>query len=141
MVIGPQLCRLERWPDDRVVDRAARDVWPDAHIDSDLLHRSSEVSRMSYHPKELAPGTPPEWWIETTNNVNSATARGDASGISLLIKTYGLERMLIEDVCDIRNLYRRGVSSARTRNRRYQRILRQYHATLRETSVVQGVEA
>lgn len=140
MVIGPRLCRLGRLHDDRVVVRATRDVWPNDHLDPDLLHRSSEVSRMSYHPKELAQGTPPVWWIETTTNVSPATARGDASGISLLIETFGLERMLIEDVCDIRDLYRRGISSARTRNRRYQRILRQYHTSLQRMRGVEEVE-
>ena len=96
---------------------------------------------MSYHPKELAPGTPDEDWIERTALVNPATARGYASGISFLIETYGLERLMDEDICVIRDLYHRGMSGARTWNRRLQSILQRYQRSLRETPAAGGATA
>ena len=66
---------------------------------------------MSYHKKKLVPGTPDEDWIERNINVNAATARQYASGIS------------------------------RTWNRRLQSILQRYQRSLRETPVVGGATA
>ena len=96
---------------------------------------------MSYHPKELAPGTPDEDWIERNIHVNAATARGYASGISFLIESYTLDRLLVEDICTIRDLYHRGMSGARTWNRRLQSILQRYQRSLRETPAVGGATA
>jgi len=96
---------------------------------------------VSYHPKELAPGTPDEDWIERNIRVNAATARGYASGISFLIEQYGLDRLMTEDICVILDLYHPGMSSARTWNRRCQSILQRYQRLLRETPVAGGATA
>lgn len=95
---------------------------------------------MSYHKKQLAPGTPPEAWIRENVRVNDATARGYASGISFLIEEYGLSRVLTEDVCDIRDLDHvgSGYSWRRTWNRKLQTILRRYQRSLHESQAAGG---
>jgi hypothetical protein len=88
----------------------------------------------------MAPGTPPEAWIEVNCRIIGSHAHLEARAISNLIDEFGLDRLLTEDITDLKDLNHIGMSKQRSMAVRHIRILEKYRdALVAGTAAVAGV--